>query len=724
MAQKRHAQAQARSDSVQCIPDPHRTAPALPQADANGVLDDWRWGLDTDGDIIVNVDQLENSFTTEDVITVYFGDAPPQSWMIDPNTNPPDGQPYPFYFKAGELPDGQYKVFYTITETLSGGTVFCSPTTSVTIVNSPDRQGVVVDHIGTPTINPNNQPPGGTDGIEVTVYDANGQGIPNAWVAFYGPNGATIDPPITQTDPNGQASCSVTYPDQGTITVDIWCGRKYQDANPTFGQASLYLLLLSPVTNNVYADGTQQNTAEATLESSNGTVVTDPGQQQNVIFTLPADKSATFPDGSKQATVETVGGYATVAFTDANEFGETVNLNAQLQSGLAKQPPARPFTFKAVWSLPLTPVANNAAADGTTPDVAQVGPVTRDGAVVSDGTAIQFSLNQSSSAQFLTGGQTTVVGTSGGYAKVSFVDSKVETVTISAALQQDQNVKSIPPSLPFQFTAAPSYELTFTDPPLANNQAADGSTPDEAQVVVTDNGGRLSDPVVVTFDFLSGSATFVLTGDPNIQPGSTGQTLYVQTHYDSTLGKDIANASFTDTNAEDVKVQGALKDFPNFNDTQDFTFASVSSTIYLVTDIGTYVSLAPEYGTYDSGHIVACDKAQPDDLCKFTVSSHTGGQIAAQDGLNLDVASSTVSDDFDVPYLIATSGWSLQDGTSGFRINYEDGDSKVTLQNTGLQSLPYVSRTHTLQLGGINVLAADHTSPDSTCYFKIIRVPS
>ncbi|MDQ8730260.1 Ig-like domain-containing protein [Bradyrhizobium sp. LHD-71] len=520
-----HTQAQTKIGSVNCIPDPHRTAPKILQADGNNVLDNWRWGLDTNGDIVVNVDQINNSFTTEDIIIVYFGDAPPQSWVVDPNTNPPDDQPYPFYFKAGELPDGQYKVFYTITETLSGGTVFCSPTTPVTIVNSPDRQGVVVDHIGTPTINPNNATPGSPDGIQVTVYDANGQGIPNAWVVFYGPSEATIDPPVTQTDASGQASCSVTYPDDGTITIDIWCGRKYQDANPVFGEASQYLLLLSPVTNNVYADGTQQNAAEATLENSNGMVVTDPGQQQNVIFTLPSDKSATFPGGSKQATVKTVGGYASIAFTDSNEFGETVNLNAQLQSGDAAPPPPLPFTFKAVWSLPLASITNNAPADGSTPDVAQVGPVTRDGATVPDNTMIEFQLNASSSANFVGGGKTTVVATSGGYAKASFVDSKVETVTISAVLQQDQNVKAIPPSLPFQFSTNQGAGWVLTPghiPGTADQSAA------HAWVDLTLNGVNAPIGTKVKFQLENPSGLSIGSSDEIVDQGSGWVTVKAQ----------------------------------------------------------------------------------------------------------------------------------------------------------------------------------------------------
>ncbi|MDQ8730261.1 Ig-like domain-containing protein [Bradyrhizobium sp. LHD-71] len=565
MTSKIHAQTQARSKSVQCIPDSRLIPPALPQADANGVVDDWRWGLDMEGDILVNVDQLENNFTNQDVITVYFGDAPPQQWIIDPNTNPPDGQPYPFYFKAGELPDGQYNVFYTVTETLSGGNVFCSPNTPVTIVNSPDRQGVVVDHIGTPTINPNNQPPSGTDGIQVTVYDANNVGIPNAWVAFYGPSEATIDPPVTQTNSSGQASCSVTYPDQGTITVDIWCGRKYQDANPVFGQASLYLLPLNPVANNAYADGTQQNQAKATLEYANGTVVTNPSQQQNVIFTLPPDKSATFLDGSKQATIPTVGGYATIAFTDSNELGENVDLNAQLQSGLAKPPPALPFTFQAVWSLPLTPVTNNAAAGSGTPNVAQVGLVTRDGAGVTNGTRIHFQLNSTSSANFVGGGKDTIVKTLNGYAQASFVDSKAELVSVSAWLETYPDVLSTPPSLPFQFKSGLPHTMQLY---AAMDWAwgavqGDATTQNRALVCVTDGSGQVDTSYTGTVVFTlpaQSSASFLDSSDPKRKEVA------------ATAG--FADVSFTSSayNGEKVLLTATLQDGSAAPASLPFTF--------------------------------------------------------------------------------------------------------------------------------------------------------
>jgi hypothetical protein len=70
----------------------------------------------------------------------------------------------------------------------------------------------------------------------------------------------------------------------------------------------------------------------------------------------------------------------------------------------------------------------------------------------------------------------------------------------------------------FAFTAVDVYGLTFAKPPPANNQVADGSTPDQGQAVVTDNGGALKSPVIVKFEFASStSAKFVVTGDDNIQ---------------------------------------------------------------------------------------------------------------------------------------------------------------------------------------------------------------
>jgi hypothetical protein len=285
-----------------------------------------------------------------------------------------------------------------------------------------------------------------------------------------------------------------------------------------------------------------------------------------------------------------------VAFTD------TVAENGTMTATVVKNPdgsryPNGPsdiesFAFTAVDVYGLTfakpPPANNQVADGSTPDQGQA-VVTDNGGALKSPVIVKFEFASSTSAKFVVTGDDNIQPGSTAttlyvqthydsnlgknIANASFTDTTAEGVTLKTSLKDYPDVTPKTQDFTFKAVVTHNYALALTDPSPANNQPADGTSADKGQAVVTDNGGALTDPVIVKFECTRGSPKFVLTGDSNIQPGSTAATLDVQTHYDSNLGKDIANASFTDSAIEGVTLKASLRDNPLVPyKTQDFTF--------------------------------------------------------------------------------------------------------------------------------------------------------
>jgi hypothetical protein len=136
---------------------------------------------------------------------------------------------------------------------------------------------------------------------------------------------------------------------------------------------------------------------------------------------------------------------------------------------------------------------------------------------------------------------------------------------------------------PYVFAPAISDVYGLGLKALVDGASANGKSADQGEAIVTDNGGSLASPVIVRFEFTQGAAKFVLTGDTNIQPGSTEQVLYVKTHSEN--GNDIAKASFTDSTAagETVTLKASLPDHPEVQPaTLDFSFQALALHNYAI----------------------------------------------------------------------------------------------------------------------------------------------
>ena len=161
-------------------------------------------------------------------------------------------------------------------------------------------------------------------------------------------------------------------------------------------------------------------------------------------------------------------------------------------------------------------------------------------------------------------GQTTDIM---GRVDVTFTDTTAEEGEMIAWMTSDADIKSN--VAPYLFAAAPHYDLALGSM-TPDGESADGKSENEGRAVVTYGGGTLEQAQIVKFEFESGGATFDTT-KPYVQPGSNGHTLYVRTHRDG--GQDIADAYFTDTEAEAITLVASLVDHPEVDPkTKGFKF--------------------------------------------------------------------------------------------------------------------------------------------------------
>ncbi|MFM0564584.1 hypothetical protein [Paraburkholderia sediminicola] len=471
------------------------------------------------------------------------------------------------------------------------------------LANNQPADGTSED-AGRAIVTKNGQPLGASESV-IVVFSSSSSSTSFDLTKPYVQDGSTSQKLLVQThNENGQTIADAYFTDTAPEGVTL-TGQLQNDADVSgtqdfaFTQVATHNYSLAftvpPLANNQAADGTPADEGQI--------VVTDNGGR----IAAPVIVEFTFTDGSAQFVTtgdpniqggstpttlhvrthydESLGkDLANASFTD--QTAEGVTLKASLPDHTEAGSPTQDFTFAAVDHYGLAfadPLSNNQLADGSSADEGRV-IVTDNGGQLIAPVIVEFTFTNGSAQFVLTGDDNIVSGSTPtsllvktaydsnlgkDIANASFTDQTPEGVTLKASLPDHTEAGS--QTQDFTFAATHDYALTFTTPPPADNQAA-GSGTDEAQAVVTDNGGQLTDPVIVNFVFLQGSAQFVLTGDDNIVSGSTPTTLLVKTHFDSNLGKDIANASFTDANAEPVTAKAVLQADSNVSDTQDFMF--------------------------------------------------------------------------------------------------------------------------------------------------------
>ncbi len=231
--------------------------------------------------------------------------------------------------------------------------------------------------------------------------------------------------------------------------------------------------------------------------------------------------------------------------------------------------------------LSLTLPIDRAAADGKSANKVEA-KYSRGGFLLPDA-SITFEISTGSAT--FSNGSTKIVGPATdpmGRSDVTFTDTTAESGEIVAWLTSDPNIQSDPVPYTFTGTVAPkNYAFTLSSR-TPQGEAADGKAENIGRVVVTENGGRLTEAQIVKFVFKNGAASFD-TSQPYVQPlNSTSTVLYVETHFDDQSHCDIADAYFDDAKAETVTLEASLPAYSDLTpQTQDFTFTSVQPTFGL-----------------------------------------------------------------------------------------------------------------------------------------------
>lgn len=227
----------------------------------------------------------------------------------------------------------------------------------------------------------------------------------------------------------------------------------------------------------------------------------------------------------------------------------------------------------AGYRLALTVPVNNAAADGKASDLA-VAKLTLGGNLVGS-QPITFTITEGA-AVFSNGKKQIDADTNPmGRASVTFTDTTAESGAMTAQMKNDPDVKSAPVSYTFIGGTKPNFAIAFSSL-TPGGETADGTSENEGQVVVTVNGGQLTQAQIVKFEFDGGTASFDTMRPGVDQSLSNHSTLYVWTYNEN--GQDVADAYFNDVEAESVTVMASLKDHSDVpSQTQDFTFTARGS---------------------------------------------------------------------------------------------------------------------------------------------------
>ncbi|MGV2814566.1 inverse autotransporter beta domain-containing protein, partial [Enterobacter cancerogenus] len=194
----------------------------------------------------------------------------------------------------------------------------------------------------------------------VTVKDASGKVMPAVAITWKVNHGAHIAASDNVTDAHGQATVHFTGTVTGKVNLTATASGKSQSVTSMFSSTPVSNVAVSVTTNNVPADGTTTDTAQAKVTSAAGKPLA------GVSVTWSVTKG-----GAKASTPLTVttdaNGVATVSLTDTTVEGNTVTASAGGKTGTA----TAEFVAVPVSNVAVSVTTNNVPADGTTTDTAQ-----------------------------------------------------------------------------------------------------------------------------------------------------------------------------------------------------------------------------------------------------------------------------------------------------------------------------------------------------------------
>lgn len=369
------------------------------------------------------------------------------------------------------------------------------------VTNSTTATFVVLpaDTILVTTTTNNSPADGSTPNVtQAIVSDNQGHPVPGAtvdWTLSGSPTARATTPTTVTTNSSGIATLSLIDTTPGAITVTASANGKQGQSTATF-VAPISAIAVSVTTNNSPADGSTANTVQAVVTDARGTPVVN----TNVTWNLSGSSTATATSATTVATNSS--GVATLTLTDTRAEGVTVTASAGGKQNQAT----------ATFVIPITAIAvavttNSSPADGNTANVVQA-TVTGPSGLPIENASVTWSLSGSSTAT--TTSPTTVTTNAAGIATLTVVDTVPEGVTVTAAAGGKQNQATAT----FTNVQVNTVAVTMT----TNNAAADGSTNNVAQALVTNSSSLPMANVPVTWNITgstTASATTSLTTSTN-----------------------------------------------------------------------------------------------------------------------------------------------------------------------------------------------------------------
>nr|WP_050764978.1 inverse autotransporter beta-barrel domain-containing protein [Citrobacter youngae] len=355
-----------------------------------------------------------------------------------------------------------------------------------------------VNNVSVNMVTNNVQADGSTpDVARAVVKDANGQPMADTSVTWtVSGNAKAASATTVNTDTNGVATLNLTDTVAENVAVNAVAEGKSGSATATFTAIPVDSVAVTMKTNDVYADGSTPNVAQAVVKDASGQPMAD----TRVSWTVSGSAKA-----ASATTVNTdANGVATLELTDTVAESVIVNAAADGKSGNA----TAIFTPLPVNSVTVTMKTNNVQADGSTPDVAQAVVKDANGQPMAD-TRVTWTISGNAKAV----SATTVNTDTNGVATLDLTDSVVESVTVTATADDKSGSDTA------IFSAIPVDKVAVTI--TTDNSPADNGTTNAAQALVTDAKGQPMANVSVNWA-ITGSTTATAGSPETVMTNTSG----------------------------------------------------------------------------------------------------------------------------------------------------------------------------------------------------------
>lgn len=358
--------------------------------------------------------------------------------------------------------------------------------------------------------------------LQVLATNRDNEPVRNAPIAWTTTGTARFASPMVVTNNDGIATATLTNTSPEVVRVSAQSGSVMTSVPSRFSEVVVSNVVLTITKDNSVADGKTANTAVATVTDINNRPI--PNSKVSWAATAPSIlvNPQLITNDSGQAITQLTSTAAGAFVLKIGAGGLTTEQTAHF---VADNADAQITDFVVT--------TNNSPANGSTPNVALVTVKDPHGNPVS-GVSVDISADKGTvSFASATARSVAMQTDSNGQLRVAFTDTTAEAVTVTVKLANG-SAKAVTTTFSADSATAQIKNVTITK----NSSAANGSTPNSAEVLVTDiNGNAVSGAAVL---WSADKSTVRFTSSSNTD--AAGKT----------------TVTFTDTVAETVTITAAL----------------------------------------------------------------------------------------------------------------------------------------------------------------------